>query len=69
MKKNWSFFEKVLYLQPKTSNNIVHKNVNQMERDLYKTLINWKKSENNRQASRTTRHPFINEAPHQSGLA
>ena len=80
MKKNWSFFEKVLYLQPKTSNNIVHKNVSirpkvvhknviRMERDLYKTLINWKKSENRKQTSRTSCHPLVDEAPHQSGLA
>lgn len=69
MKKNWSFFEKVLYLQPKTSNNIVHKNVIRMERDLYKTLTDWKKSENNRQASRTSCHPLVDEATHQSGLA
>ena len=40
-----------------------------MERDLYKTLTDWKKSKNNRQASRTTRHPLVDEAPHQSGLA
>ena len=40
-----------------------------MEMDLYKTLTDWEKSKNNRQASRTTRHPLVDEAPHQSGLA
>jgi predicted AAA+ superfamily ATPase len=40
------FLSKVVHKNVSIRPKVVHKNAKQMERDLYKTLINWKKSEN-----------------------